>query len=130
VLDALLARRIARAHGWLRTGGRIRERVFELARVRYRTTDEDVGTFYWPEHLSPAEEPPFREPTDEDSVRAADEISLPELTSLARAVIAKGTGGEEVYRAMARKLGLQQLRAASRARLESAVRPLSSESGN
>lgn len=125
VLDALLARRIARTHGWLRTGGRIRERVFELARIRYRTTDEDVGTFYWPEHLNPAEEPPFRKPTDEDSVRAADEISLPELASLARAVIGGGTEGEEAYRAMARKLGLQQLRAASRTRLESAVRSLS-----
>lgn len=121
VLDALLARRIARAHGWLRTGGRIRERVFQLARVRYRTTDEEVGTFYWPEHRDPATEPPFRAPADEDSVRAADEISLPELASLARAVIAQGTEGEAVYYAMARKLGLQQLRASSRVRLEQAV---------
>ncbi len=121
VLDALLARRIARAHGWLRTGARIRERVFQIARARYRTTDEEVGTFYWPEHLDPAAEPPFRGPADEDSVRAANEISLPELASLARAVIAQGTEGEAVYYAMARKLGLQQLRASSRVRLEQAV---------
>jgi very-short-patch-repair endonuclease len=122
VLDALLARRIARAHGWLRTGGRIRERVFQIARARYRTTDEEVGTFYWPEHLDPAAEPPFRGPADEDSVRAADEISLAELASLARTVIAQGTQGEGIYQAMARRLGLQQLRAASRARLESVMR--------
>lgn len=122
VLDALLARRIARAHGWLRTGGRIRERVFQIARARYRTTDEEVGTFYWPEHLDSATEPPFRAPADEDSVRGADEISLHELASLARAVIAQGTEGEAVYYAMARKLGLQQLRASSRVRLEQAVR--------
>lgn len=121
VLDALLARRIARAHGWLRTGGRIRERVFQLARARHRTTDEEVGTFYWPEHLAHTTEPPFRVPADEDSVRAADEISLPELASLARAVIAQGTEGEAVYYAMAQKLGLQQLRASSRVRLEQAV---------
>ena len=125
VLDGLLARRIARAHGWLRTGGRIRERVFQIARARYRTTDEEVGTFYWPEHLDPATEPPFREPADEDSVRAADEISLPELASLARTLSAKGIQGEGIYPAMARGLGLQQLRAASRARLENAVRSLS-----
>ncbi len=62
VLDALLARRIARAHGWLRTGGRIRERVFQIARARYRTTDEEVGTFYWPEHIDPTTEPPFPGP--------------------------------------------------------------------
>lgn len=121
VLDTLLARRIARAHGWLRTGGRIRERVFQIARASYRTTDEEVGTFYWPGHLDPAAEPPFRAPADEDSVRAADEISLPELASLARTVITQGTEGEAVYYAMARKLGLQQLRASSRMRLEKAL---------
>ncbi|NJC46751.1 UNVERIFIED_ORG: very-short-patch-repair endonuclease [Xanthomonas campestris] len=121
VLDALLARRIARAHGWVRTGGRIRERVFQLARARHRTTDEEIGTFYWPEHLDPATEPPFRAPADEDSVRAVDEISLQELASLARAVIAQGTKDEAVYYAMARRLGLQQLRASSRMRLEQAV---------
>ncbi|AVS70338.1 DNA helicase [Paracidovorax avenae] len=127
VLDALLARRIARAHGWLRTGGRIRERVFQIARARYRTTDEEVGTFYWPEHLDSMTEPPFRGPADEDSVRAADEISLAELASLARALIEQGAQGEGIYQAMARGLGLQQLRAASRARLENVVNSLRGE---
>lgn len=121
VLDALLARRIARTHGWLRTGGRIRERVLQLAQAGHRTTDEEVGTFYWPKHLAHSAEPPFRAPADEDSVRTADEISLPELASLARAVIAQGTEGEAVYYAMTRKLGLHQLRASSRARLKQAV---------
>lgn len=120
VLDTLLARRIARAHSWLRTGGRIRERVFQLARARYQTTSEEVGTFYWPEHLDPLMEPSFRAPVDEESVRAADEISLPELTALARSVVAEGIVGEAIYYSMARKLGLQQLRAASRARFENA----------
>jgi len=130
VLDALLARRIARAHGWLRTGGRIRERVFQLARDRYRATNEEVGTFYWPGHLDPAAESPFRTPGDEDSVRAVDEISLAELVSLARSVISQGTQGDAVYQSMARRLGLQQLRAASRARLEMALRSLSSTTGS
>lgn len=121
VLDALLARRIARTHGWLRTGGRIRERVLQLAQACRRTTDEEVGTFYWPKHLASSAEPPFRAPADEDSVRTADEISLLELASLARAVIAQGTEGEAVYYAMTRKLGLHQLRASSRARLKQAV---------
>ncbi|MGR2727849.1 hypothetical protein ACUY3Q_20260, partial [Xanthomonas arboricola pv. corylina] len=64
---------------------------------------------------------------DEDSVRAADEISIAELASLARAVIAQGTQGEGIYQAMARRLRLQQLRAASRARLENVVRSLRAE---
>lgn len=121
ILDALLARRIARVHGWLRTGARIRERVWQLAGLRYRTTEEEVGSFYWPQHLDPSTEPPFRAPADEDSIRSADEISLPELISLARQLRTQGVQGEAVYHAMARKLGLQQLRAVSRARLESAV---------
>lgn len=125
VLDTLLARRIARAHGWLRTGGRIRERVFQIARARYRTSDEEVGSFYWPDHLNPAAEAPFRAPAEEDSVRAADEISLQELASLARAVIARGAQGESRYTAMAHALGLQKLGAASRARLTLALQAVS-----
>lgn len=124
VLDTLLARRIARAHGWVRTGARIRERVFRLAQTRYRATDEEVGKFYWPEHLDSAAEPPFRAPADDASVRAADEISLLELASLARTVIALGAQGEAIYVAMARELGLQQLRAASRARLTLALQSI------
>lgn len=63
-------------------------------------------------------------------MRAADEISLTELASLARAVIAQGTQGEGIYQAMARRLGLLQLRAASRARLENVVRSLPSNLEN
>ncbi len=124
LLDAVLARRIARAHGWLRTGGRISERVLQLARSRYKTTAEDVGVFYWPEHLDPAAEPPFRAPADGDSVRPADEICMPELASLARTIIAGGFQGEVVCHAMARELGLQQLRAASRSRFERVLKSL------
>lgn len=54
VLDASLARSIARAHGWQRTGARIRERVLALARTHYRTSEEREGSLFWPDHLSPA----------------------------------------------------------------------------
>jgi very-short-patch-repair endonuclease len=111
VLDDVLARRIARAHGWVRTGARIRERVVRLAQTLCRATEEDVGTFYWPAHRDPAQAQVFRRPTDEDSVRPADEISLVELAALAREVTATGVQSE----------GLHQLRAASRARLEKAL---------
>lgn len=54
VLDAALARSIARMHGWNRTGARIRERVLALARTHYRTTEETEGTLFWPDLLSSA----------------------------------------------------------------------------
>jgi len=120
VLDAVLARRIARAHGWQKTGSRIRERVDGLAVQYHQTTEEDVGTFYWGDGRGPKMPVPFRRAADE-SARTMDEICMPELVALAREVIASGKTGEAVIVAMARELGLQRLRAASRGRFEGAM---------
>ena len=48
VREDALAKRIARAHGWARTGKRIRDRVYLLAED-YPTTSEEVGLFFWPQ---------------------------------------------------------------------------------
>jgi very-short-patch-repair endonuclease len=45
VLDAVLARRIARMHGFQRTGGRIQARVDEIAERTHEFTREAVGRF-------------------------------------------------------------------------------------
>lgn len=119
VLDAVLARRIARAHGWQRTGGRIQERVNQLARAVCEVTEEDVGTFYWLKGISQLDVP-FRAPRDEAS-RTVDEICLQELVSLARAVRASARPGESALSSMARELGLSRVRAAARVRLERAI---------
>jgi hypothetical protein len=42
----VLAQRIARAHGWLRTGGRIRKRI-DLYLRGYDTASESSGVFIW-----------------------------------------------------------------------------------
>lgn len=120
VLDTVLARRIARAHGWQRTGSRIRERVETLAATRFKRTEEDVGTFYWPAGLSPDGPVVFRR-AGEDAARAVDEICMAELGALAKQVIAAGFVGESAIAAMAREVGLHQIRAASRGRLEMAM---------
>lgn len=121
VLDAVLARRIARAHGWLRTGTRIRERIEGLASQAYSTTKEDVGTFYWPNGVDPMTPVVFRRSTD--AARAVDEICLEELVALAHEVLVLADSGSEDDRivAMARRAGLHALRAPSRARLEKAM---------
>lgn len=59
VRDSVLARRIARAHGWQRTGSRIQERVDALAVKTHRATREDVGTFYWPSTRDSGASVPF-----------------------------------------------------------------------
>ncbi|TAN48701.1 MAG: DUF3320 domain-containing protein, partial [Methylococcaceae bacterium] len=120
VLDAVLARRIARAHGWQRTGSRIQERVDTLAGQVYRTTQEDVGTFYWPAERGPEAPLVFRRAQDE-SARTVDEICMAELTALVRVVLADGKSGEDAMVAMARELGLRRFGAASRGRVERAV---------
>jgi very-short-patch-repair endonuclease len=121
VLDAVLARRIARAHGFQRTGNRIQERVENLARQRFGNTEEAAGSFYWPDGMTPGAEVAFRWPADEDSVRGVEEICEQELLSLARGIMGTGRSGEDALIAMAREIGLGRLRAASRGRLETVL---------
>ena len=121
VLDAVLARRIARAHGFQRTGSRIQERVENIARQCVGSTEEAAGTFYWPDGVTPGTNVAFRWPFDEESTRGVDEICEQELLSLAYWVVGCGKSGEEALIVMARELGLMKLRVASRGRLEAAM---------
>ncbi|MDP1648969.1 MAG: DUF3320 domain-containing protein [Rubrivivax sp.] len=120
VLDTVLARRIARAHGWQRTGARIQERVEKLARRAYQTTDEDVGTFYWATSRGPGLPVPFRRAVG-DNTRAIDEVCMPELVDLARQVWTKATSTDDAILEMARQVGLQRLRSTSRGRFQKAM---------
>lgn len=117
----VLARRIARAHGFQRTGKRIQERVESLAAATLACTEEDIGTFYWPAGTQAGSDIAFRPPGDESNVRGVEEICLPELQTLARAVRATGKSGEDAVSAMAREAGLLRPRASSKARLEKAL---------
>ena len=44
----MVAKCIARVHGWARSGKRIKDRVLALALNEYPVTEEDVGRFFWP----------------------------------------------------------------------------------
>jgi len=121
VLDAVLARRIARAHGFQRTGNRIQERIEYIAKQRFTCTEEAAGCFYWPDGTTPDIAVAFRWPADEDSVRSVEEICEQELLSLARKIINSGRSGEDALVSMAREIGLGRLRAASRERLGRAL---------
>ncbi|MDQ0122044.1 hypothetical protein J2W17_000989 [Pseudomonas lini] len=120
ILDVILARRIARAHGWVRAGSKIRERVSAMAKNTHRVTMDDLGEFYWPSRHPDASTVVCRRPGDETSIRPVDEICSAELMALARELRAKGKAGRALLHAMARELGLQKLTASSRLRLEKA----------
>jgi len=121
VLDAVLARPIARAHGFQRTGSRIQERVEAIARRLCRVSEEAVGSFYWPAEQAPGSPVPFRWPADEDGARTAEEICDAELAALARWVMQRTTNREEALVVMAREVGVLRLREGARRRLEGAL---------
>jgi very-short-patch-repair endonuclease len=119
VRDDVLVRRIARAHGFQRAGARIRQRVLELTKLEFTTTDDDEGSFFWAAGTDAETWSVFRH-SGGGEPRPADEIALPELAILARAVQAQGFRDEDAIFAMAREIGLRRLHAATRQRLEKA----------
>lgn len=118
VLDTVLARRVARAHGFQRTGNRIQERIEKIAQRLFKTTEEAGGAFYWPNEIEVCNEIAFRRPADDGNTRGVEEICEAELLSLARQVLHRGYTGQDALVAMGRELGLQRVREASRSRLE------------
>jgi very-short-patch-repair endonuclease len=119
VLDEVLARRIARAHSWSRTGARIQTRVVQLAKQHFQGDEEDVGVFFWPKSHTYGRQIGFRRPRDGEA-RSVDEIALAELVSLANEMKAKGHDQDAGLGAMAKEIGLLKLRTSSRERLERA----------
>jgi hypothetical protein len=119
IRDTVLARKIARIHGWQRTGARIQERVSAIAFSCLKHTEEDVGVFFWANERGP--DVPIVFSGGSDAGRNVDEICMAELMSLAKLVRAEGKDRDEAVIAMAKRLGMHHVRAASRGRFESAL---------
>jgi len=118
IRDDVLVRELAWAHGFGRTGHRIKQRVIELL-PHVCHTDESVGRFLWPASgLQPIV--PFRYPVSEEERRTLDEIALPELIGLVRAYPGI-TESDDPALALARQIGLSRLARAARERLELAL---------
>lgn len=111
----VLAQRIARAHGWQRTGSRIRERV-ERVLPPHDRTEEREGTFVWPSGTV-AETIPWRRAAEPDDQRNVSEISDAELRGLIRSQPSL-TRVLDPPLAVARHIGLARLASSTRGRLE------------
>jgi hypothetical protein len=120
IFDDLLVVRMARAHGFGRAAGKIREIVLGLVEHRFPKSAEDGRKIYWPEGADKARFPAFRVGSLED--RDHVDIPLVELASLAKRFIADGAEPHEAAVMMGRELGLARLREAARARFEEAAR--------
>ncbi len=114
--DELLVARIARAHGFLRSGPRIRERVLALAASQFCVPAEGDLTFVWPNAQAPALWTQARFPVDDESIRAMEDIALPELAAALRLCQSENRLAET-----ARRFGIKRLSAQARSRLQAAL---------
>ena len=118
LLDDVLVERIARAHGFQRSGRLIRERVLGLKGRRFlRWADTAGGTFVWPDAAARRDWATFRIPASDDHVRSAEEICSEELRSGAA-----GLQVEDIAWELSRLLGIRRLSLSARSRIERALR--------
>lgn len=121
IADELLVQRIARAHGFMRTGRLIRHRVLDIVDAHFHLRDDPCGgSFVWLHAGQWSSLGLVRVPAGDDSIRPFDYIPAEEIrASLAHV----GTGDPAVE--VARLFGILRLSAAGRERIESAIRKLS-----
>lgn len=120
IRDELLVRRIARIHGFQRTGGQIRNRVLSLAKRQFMKSREDIGEFFWPDQEAIRNWRVFREVYPDDD-RTLGDIPFEELKVLAHLVLAQGYDGEDALRRMAAYCGIVRLTGNIRSRLQRAL---------
>jgi very-short-patch-repair endonuclease len=119
IYEDLLVHRIARAHGFSRAAGRIREVVLGAIDKQHAKTIDDGRTLVWPKNADVSAPVRFRPaPTD---IRDHNDIPLVELHSLGLTFLADGADHEEVMRRMAAEFGLGKLRESTRRRFERAL---------
>ena len=114
IRDQLLVDRIARAHGFQRSGRLIRDRVISLARQEgvFRS-DAMSCTFIWPQGCDPATWNIARAPADASDLRVLEDIALEEL--VAALGLCRGNEADA-----ARYFGIRRVSATAHDRLEEA----------
>lgn len=121
ILEDLLIRRIARAHGFGRAAGRIQERTKAAIDPQFPVSLEPTGRVLWARGADTNCLPAFRAPAPGSEPRGYVDIPLPELASLAKRFLDQGISKDELPAVMGHDLGLERLREAGRQRLEQAA---------
>ncbi|SFM85555.1 Protein of unknown function [Bradyrhizobium sp. Rc3b] len=111
----VLVDRIARAHGFMRSGETVQKIIASsLGRNRFPTTKDGEREIVWPQDAM-AESAPYRGAGGRDHI----DIPLPELASLAATL--RSEEDEDIIRGMQEHFGLGRLAASTRERFEAAV---------
>ena len=115
IRDDLLVERIARAHGFKRSGRLIRERVMSLAAAAFPVVEEEPGgaTFVWADPEARHGWNSARPPGTAADARGIEDIAFEEL----RASLPEGPLSEECLAAAARVFGVRRLTQQAKARL-------------
>lgn len=115
ILDKVLVDRVARAHGFKRSGRLISERVLDLAERHYHFQPEpepEYGRFVWLAADDPDRWNVYRVPEREEDVRFIEELAPEEIIAAARSSRANDAVVE-----VARIFGIRRLSSAARGRL-------------
>lgn len=117
ILEELLVHRIARAHGFQKSGRLIRERVLELTERNHHLAEDPLGgRFAWVHKNQVLEWSHYRIPSSEEHARKVEEISYQEL----RAALCVVIGGDRPVE-IGRIFGNRRLSAANRQRLQAMI---------
>jgi very-short-patch-repair endonuclease len=112
-----LSTKIARAHGFQKTGSQIKKRVWAaISKNRRSTRSPDDETVFWPENTEIREVVPFRGMQIQGEVRAWQDVPYPEKLGLAVSVLQEAH--EDPVSRVAAQIGLGRLRQATKAELE------------
>lgn len=111
--------RIARMHGYLRTGNTIQKLVLSAVDGRFPKTTEDGREIFWSAGVPPGSLVSFR--ASPDRSRSHNDVPIAELSGLALPYVRIRMDDEHVLRKMAEYFGLGRLREATRARFYQAV---------
>lgn len=116
ILDKVLVDRIARAHGFKRSGRLIRERVLELAERHYHfqpAPEPEHGHFVWLAADDPDRWNIYRVPEREEDIRFIEELAPEEISVAARSI-----QSDDAVTDIARTFGLRRLSASAKSRLK------------
>ncbi len=120
IYDDLLVTRIARAHGFMRNGTNIVDRVMRIVERRFQTTREGDRQVIWPTTVRPV--PILQVRWSNNNARDQTDIPLAELASIAVPLLNKQQNAEEIMAQMRDLFGLERLRESTRQRFDEAIR--------
>lgn len=119
IAEALLVQRVARAHGFARTGRIIRDRVMTIVAERHHAAaDGEGGVFVWVDAEAPGRWDRYRTPKGAEEVRQVEDIAVEEL----RAALGATSGADRAAE-VGRLFGIKRLSVGGRRRIEGVGQP-------